>query len=89
MWYHLSKIGILKKNAGERRTSHPKHPSNSSDHLVRRRTLFYFHRNANPAAKLVNGRPISSPQPFSDLDTVDDSCSPDNGRDGVFYRCME
>ena len=89
MWYHLSKIRIHKKNAGARRTCHPERPPNSSNHLVRRRTFFYLHRNANPAAKPVNGRPISSSQPFSDLDTIDDSCAPDNGRDGVLYRCME
>ena len=53
------------------------------------RTLFYLHRNTNPAAKLVNRRPISSSQPFSDLDTIDDSCPPDDRRDGVLYRCME
>ena len=89
MWYHLSKIGILKKNAGERRTSHPKRPPDSSDHLVRRRNLFYLHCNANPAAKFINGRPVSSSQPFSDLDTTNDPCPPDNRRDGVLYRCME
>ena len=77
------------KNAGERRTCHPEHPPNRSDHLVRRRTLFYLHRNANSAAKFATARPVSSPQPFSDLDTVDDSCASDNGRDGVLYRCME
>ena len=89
MWYHLSKIGIHKNNAGKRRTCHPKRSLDSGDHLVRRRTLFYLHRNVNPAAKLVNGRPVSGSQPFSDLDTIDDSYSPDNGRDGVLYRCME
>ena len=89
IWYHLWKIGIQKNNAGKRRTCHPKHPPDCSNHLVRRRTLFYLHRNANPAAKLVIGRLVSSSQPFSDLDTIDDSCPSDNGRDGVLYRCME
>ena len=37
----------------------------------------------------VTARPVSSSQPFSDLDTIDDSCPPDNGRDGVLYHCME
>ncbi len=76
-------------NAGERRTCHPKHPPDRSNHLVRRRTFFYLHRYANPAAKFATARPVSSPQPFSHLDTIDDSCAPDNRRDGVLYRCME
>ncbi len=80
---------ILEKNAGSRRTCHPKRSLDSGNNLVRRRNLFYLHRNANPAAKLVTGRPVSSSQPFSDLDTIDDSCPPDNGRDGVLYRGME
>ena len=39
--------------------------------------------------KFATARPVSSPQPFSHLDTIDDSCAPNNGRDGVLYRCME
>ena len=42
-----------------------------------------------PAAKFATARPVSSPQPFSHLDTIDDSYPADNGRDGVLYRCME
>lgn len=83
------KNGILKKNAGKRRTFHPKRPSNSSDHLVRRCHLFYLCRDANPAAKFATAKPFSGSQPFSYLDTIDDSYTPDNGCDGLFYCCME
>ena len=88
MWYHLSKIGIFKKNAGERRTSHPKHPPDRDDHLVRRYPLFYLRRNADPATAPNIARLISRSQPFSDMDTIDDPYPTDNRRDGVLYRCL-
>ena len=88
MWYHLSKIGIHKKNAGERRTSHPKRPPDRNDHLVRRCPLFYLRRNADPATAPNIARLIGGSQPFSDVDTIDDSYPADNRRDGVLYRCM-
>lgn len=83
------KNGILKKNAGKRRTFHPKCPPNRGDHLVRRRNLFYLHRDANPAAKFATAKPFGGSQPFSHLDPIDDSYTPDNRCDGILYCCME
>ena len=88
MWYHLSKIGIFKKNAGERRTSHPKRPSHRDDHLVWGYPLFFLRRDADPATAPNIARFISGSQPFSDLDTIDDPYPTDNRRDGVLYCCL-
>ena len=82
------KNGILKKNAGKRRTFHPKCPPNRGDNLVRRCPLFFLHRDANPAAKFATAKPFGGSQPFSHLDTIDDPCFADDRRDGVLYRCM-
>lgn len=89
MWYHLSKMRILEKHAGERRTFHPERPSDSGDPLVRRCSLFHLRRNADFTAKLIARKSISDPQSVSDVDTVDDSRFVDDRRDGVFYRRIE
>ena len=89
MWYHLSKMRILEKHAGKRRTFHPERPFDSGDHLVRRCSLFYLRRDADFTAKLTATKSVSDPQPFSDVGTVDDSRFADDRRDGVFYRRIE
>ena len=79
------KNGILKKNAGKRRTFHPKRPSNRGNSLVRRCHLFYLYCNANPAAKFATAKPFGGSQPFSHLDTIDDSYPSDDRFDGIFH----
>ena len=89
MWYYSMKNGALRKNAGERRTFHPKYPSDSVDSLVWRRALFHLRCHADSTAKSTTAKPVSDSQSFSDVDTVDDSCFADDRHDGVFYRRME
>lgn len=80
---------ILEKNAGERRTFHPRCPSDGGDRLVRWCYFFYLRRDADSTTQLTAAKSVSNSQSFSDLDTVDDSCVTDDRRDGIFYCCLE
>ena len=61
----------------------------AGDRLVRGCYLFYFRRDADSTTQFTAAKPVSNSQSFSGLDPIDDSCSTDDRRDGVLYRCVE